>query len=123
MAGYNSFTGHLGMATLGLGLTTYYTFLPSFLFIFAGAPLIEKTHTNTYLKTLLGFATAAVTGVIFNLGIYFGKAVIIPSPPMVLWLPLLWTIISFIVLRFFKVNMIVWIGVCLVLGLIKYFIA
>ncbi len=122
MAGYNSFAGSMGMAALGLGLTTYYTFLPSFLFIFAGAPLIERTQSNTYLKTLFGFATAAVTGVILNLGIYFGKAVIIPSPPVVLWIPLLWTIISFIALRYLKINMIVWIGVSLFIGLLKFLV-
>lgn len=120
MAGYNSFSGRIGMATLGLGLTTYYTFLPSFLFIFAGAPLIEKTQSNTYLKTLFGFATAAVTGVILNLGIYFGKAVIIPAAPVILWIPLVWTIISFIALRYFKINMIVWIGVSLIIGVLKF---
>ncbi|MFZ1677466.1 MAG: chromate efflux transporter [Saprospiraceae bacterium] len=122
MAGYNSFTGNIGMATLGLGLTTYYTFLPSFLFIFVGAPLIERTQSNTYLKTLFGFATAAVTGVILNLGIYFGKAVIIPSPPTVLWIPLAWTIISFIALRYLKINMIVWIGLSMIIGLLDFLV-
>ncbi len=122
MAGYNSFTGSIGMATLGLMLTTFYTFLPSFLFIFAGAPLIEKTQTNTYLKTIFGFATAAVTGVILNLCVYFGKAVMIPSPPAIMWLPFIWTIISFIALRYFKINMILWIGLCLVIGIIKFIV-
>ncbi|MEP6795096.1 MAG: chromate efflux transporter [Saprospiraceae bacterium] len=120
MAGYTSFTGNIGMAALGLGLTTYYTFLPSFLFTFVGAPIIERTQSNTYLKTLFGFATAAVTGVILNLGIYFGKAVIIPSQSVVLWIPLAWTIVSFIALRYLKINMIVWIGVSLIIGLMKF---
>jgi len=43
MAGYNHFHSSLWMGTLGLLTTTFYTFLPCFLFVFAGAPLIERT--------------------------------------------------------------------------------
>jgi chromate transporter len=121
MAGYKNFGGNIGMATLGLSLTTFYTFLPSFLLIFIGAPFIERSHSNTYLMSLLGFATAAVTGVILNLGIYLGEAVVLPSPQQVMWIPLVWIIISFLALRYFKINMILWIGVCLVIGVLKYY--
>ena len=44
MASYNHFQHSLWMGTLGLLLTTFYTFLPCFLFVFAGAPLVEQTH-------------------------------------------------------------------------------
>jgi len=44
MAGYNHFHGSLWMGTLGLLATTFYTFLPCFLFVFAGAPLVEQTR-------------------------------------------------------------------------------
>jgi len=120
MAGHNLFEGSLGMATLGLALTTYYTFLPSFLFIFAGAPIIERTQSNPSLKSVLTFVTAAVTGVILNLGLLFGKAVIFSSPMNIQWLSLVWMIISFIALQFLKVNMIVWIGVSLAIGIITF---
>ena len=120
MAGHNLFDGSLGMATLGLTLTTYYTFLPSFFFIFMGAPFIERTQSNLYLKSVLTYATAAVTGVILNLGLVFGKAVIMPSAMYIEWLPLAWIVISFIALQFLKVNMIAWIGVSLCIGIIKF---
>lgn len=120
MAGYNTFGGSLAAATAGLATTVFYTFLPSFLFIFAGAPLIERTHANPAVKTVLQYATAAVTGVILSLCIYLAKAVILPNPPEILWVPLIWTFISLIALQYFKVNMMVWIGVSVAIGLIKY---
>ena len=120
MAGHNLFSGSIAMATLGLTLTTYFTFLPSFLFIFVGAPFIERTQSNPYLKSILTFATAAVTGVILNLGLVFGEAVILPSPMHIEWLSLAWMIISFIALQFLKVNMIAWIGVSLGVGIITF---
>jgi hypothetical protein len=44
MAGFNHFHGSLWMGTLGLLATTFYTFLPCFLFVFAGAPLVGKIN-------------------------------------------------------------------------------
>ena len=120
MAGYNFSDGNIGLATLGLALTTFYTFLPSFFFIFAGAPIIERTQSNAYLKSVIMYVSAAVTGVILHLGFFFGKAVIMPSPPVILWLPLTWLGISFVFLQFFKVNMIGWIGVSLAIGIITF---
>lgn len=120
MAGYNHFDGHIGMATVGLVLSTYYTFLPSFLFILAGAPLIERTQNNKPFKAILSYVTAAVTGVILNLGLFFGQAVIMPSPKEILWIPLIWIAISFIALHIRKINLITWIGVSLGVGIIKF---
>ena len=67
------------MGTLGLVTTTFYTFLPCFLFILAGAPIIERTQENKRVKEILSLVTAAVVGVILNLTIYLGKAVIFPA--------------------------------------------
>jgi len=122
MAGYNTFGGSLAAATIGLAVTVFYTFLPSFLFIFAGAPLIESTQANPAVKTVLNFATAAVTGVILSLCLYLGRVVIMPEPSQVLWLPLAWAIISLAALQYFKVNMMAWIGVSIAAGLGKYFL-
>ena len=122
MAAYNTFGGSIMAATLGLVITTFYTFLPSFLFIFAGAPLIERTHSNTYMRSLLGFISAAVTGVVLNLAVYFGIAVILPEPSHILWIPLAWTIISFFVLHFLNVHMILWLGISVLAGIVKFLI-
>ena len=49
---------------------TFFTFLASFIFIFAGAPLIEHTKKSTSLDLPLKFITSAVVGMILNLGIF-----------------------------------------------------
>jgi chromate transporter len=58
-------------ATLGAILTTWVTFFPCFLWIFAGAPFIERLRGNKALSAALTTITAAVVGVIFNLAIWF----------------------------------------------------
>ena len=57
--------------TLGAILTTWVTFLPCFVWIFAGAPFVEKLRENKALASALGAITAAVVGVILNLAIWF----------------------------------------------------
>ena len=123
MAGHDHFGGSLAMASLALGVTTYYTFLPSFIFIFAGAPLIERTRDNAQLKAILALVTAAVVGVVLNLTIYLGKAVLIPVDMGMKGLDLIalaWVVISFIALHRFKANMIAWLGISSLFGLVVY---
>jgi chromate transporter len=60
-------------------LVTWFTFLPSFVFIFAGGPLIESTHGNIELTAPLTAITAAVVGVIANLAVIFGRLVLWPA--------------------------------------------
>jgi chromate transporter len=57
--------------TLGALLTTWVTFLPCFVWIFAGAPFVERLRGNAALASALGAITAAVVGVILNLAIWF----------------------------------------------------
>jgi chromate transporter len=58
-------------AVLGAMMTTWTTFAPSFLFIFAGAPYIEDIRGNRRLAGALAAITAAVVGVILNLAAWF----------------------------------------------------
>ena len=58
--------------TLGALLTVWVTFAPCFLWIFLGAPYIEKLRHNQLLKGALSGITAAVVGVVLNLSIWFG---------------------------------------------------
>lgn len=58
-------------ATLGAILTTWVTFIPCFLWIFAGAPFIERMRGNAALSATLNAITAAVVGVILNLALWF----------------------------------------------------
>jgi len=57
--------------TLGGILTTWVTFLPCFLWIFLGAPFIERLRGNKALASALSAVTAAVVGVVLNLAIWF----------------------------------------------------
>lgn len=57
--------------TLGALLTTWVTFLPSFLLVFIGAPSIERLRGNRSLTSALDGVTAAIVGVIANLGVFF----------------------------------------------------
>ena len=59
-------------AVTGALITTYVTFLPSFLFIFVGAPYIEFLRGNKNLTGALSGVTAAVVGVVLNLALVFG---------------------------------------------------
>jgi chromate transporter len=60
-------------------LVTWFTFLPSFLFILAGGPLVESTHGDLKFTAPLTAITAAVVGVILNLALFFGYHVFWPT--------------------------------------------
>jgi chromate transporter len=79
LAGYNHFHGSLLMGTLALLATTFYTFLPCFFFVFAGAPLVERTQDKPMIRNVLQVITAVVVGAILDLTIFLGKAAIFPS--------------------------------------------
>jgi chromate transporter len=81
MAGWNHPEG-LPPALSGVTgalVTTYATFLPCFFFIFLGAPYIEVLRGNKDLTGALTGITAAVVGVVLNLALVFGAAVIWPG--------------------------------------------
>jgi len=123
MAGHNHFDSSLAMGTLGLVTTTFYTFLPCFLFILIGAPIIERTQENKRVKEILALVTAAVVGVILNLTIYLGKAVIFPtniSFAELDYITLGWIIVSLIAMYRFQIGMITWIAISAVFGLVYY---
>ena len=74
-----AFVGYLGAGVAGALVATFFTFLPSFVFIFMGAPFIETTHGNLKFSAPLTGITAAVVGVILNLAIFFGLHVLWPQ--------------------------------------------
>ncbi|MDZ4076093.1 MAG: chromate efflux transporter [Hylemonella sp.] len=84
------FVGAYGQALLGPDalflagalaavLVTWFTFLPSFLFILAGGPLVESTHDDLKFTAPLTAITAAVVGVVLNLALFFGYHVLWPD--------------------------------------------
>jgi chromate transporter len=60
-------------------VVTFFTFLPSFIFIFVGAPFIESTQNNLKLTAPLTAITAAVVGVIVSLALFFAQHIIWPN--------------------------------------------
>jgi chromate transporter len=81
MAGWNS-PGALGQAAgavLAALLAAWATFLPSFVFIFLGAPHLEKLRANPRLAGAAAGITAAVVGVIASLAVSFGRTVLFPA--------------------------------------------
>jgi len=60
-------------------VATFFTFLPSFIFIFIGAPFVEITHNNPKFKIPLMTVTSAVIGVIASLGVFFSSNVFWPN--------------------------------------------
>ncbi|MCH8181087.1 MAG: chromate efflux transporter [Proteobacteria bacterium] len=64
---------------LGAALVTWFTFLPSFLFILAGGPLVESSRHELRLTAPLTAITAAVVGVILNLALFFAGHVLWPQ--------------------------------------------
>lgn len=108
MSGWNRPEGmsRLASASLGALVTTYVTFLPCFFYIFLGAPFVESLRGNRNLTSALSGITAAVVGVILNLGVVFGLAVLLPSgwghvPD---WFALALTVAAFVALQFLKLD-------------------
>jgi len=64
---------------LGAALVTFFTFLPSFVFILLGGPFVESTHGKLKFTAPLAGVSAAVVGVIVNLAVYFAYHVLWPA--------------------------------------------
>jgi chromate transporter len=101
-------------------LVTWFTFLPSFLFIFAGGPLIESTHNDLKFTAPLTAITAAVVGVILNLAVFFGYHVLWPQgfAGAFDWLSAVIASGAAVALFYYQRNVIHVIGACAVLGLL-----
>jgi chromate transporter len=106
-------------ATVGALITTWVTFIPCFLFIFLGAPHIEKLGEQPRLSAALTAITAAVVGVILNLGVKFTTHALWPqSGGFDVFIAVL-AIAAFIALQRFKVGLMPVIGACALIGLVK----
>src|SRR5581483_9296311 len=93
-------------ASLGAFVTTWTTFVPCFLWVFLGAPYIERLRDNQLLTTALSTVTAAVVGVILNLAVWFGVHVIFPSAHMIDWFALVICVAAFIAMLRYKIDIV-----------------
>jgi chromate transporter len=123
MAGFNHFHGSLVMGTVALLATTFFTFLPCFLFVFVGAPFVERTHGKRSVEAVLGLITAVVIAAMLDLTVFLGRGVLFPSGKLYLtgldWIALTWIGVSLLLLRAFKVNVGGVIGLSLFMGLVR----
>lgn len=119
-------------ATAGAVLTTWVTFLPCFVWIFAGAPYVEKLRNNHALSAALAAITAVVVGVIANLALWFalnllfaetlrietaGLDMLLPIPASINLPELALSTIAFLLLFLVKLRMLQVLGLTAVLGM------
>jgi chromate transporter len=108
----------------GASVATFFTFLPSFLFILVGAPMVEATRQDLKFTAPLTGITAAVVGVVINLAVFFAWHVLWPeaseaapfSGPFE-WFSLLITIAAFLALWRYKIGIIPVIAASALFGL------
>jgi chromate transporter len=108
LAGYYHAQGlspALGGAIGGL-LTTWVTFIPSFMMIFLLAPYIETLRKNRKLGTALSAITASVVGVVLNLAVIFTYHTLIPDTGGFDWYALAASLVAFIGMQRFKWGMV-----------------
>ena len=112
-------------------VATFFTFLPSFLFIFIGGPAIEATREDLHFTAPLLGITAAVVGVIINLAIFFAYHVLWPNGfagmeemiGKIDWMSLAVGIVAFIALFKFKIGIVKVILACALFGWLISFMA
>jgi chromate transporter len=116
--------GPVAAGLAGAAVATFFTFLPSFLFILAGGPLVEATRGELKFTAPLSAITAAVVGVILNLAVFFAwhtfwprATPAVPFAAPFEWLPVLVAVAAFLALWKYKVDIMKVIGACALLGL------
>jgi chromate transporter len=118
------FADPLAAGLAGAAVATFFTFLPSFLFILAGGPFIESTRGDIKFTAPLTGITAAVVGVIVNLAVFFAWHTFWPqgteAAPFIgvfEWLPVIVAIAAFVALWKYKADIMKVIGACALIGL------
>lgn len=106
-------------------VVTFFTFLPSFLFIFIGAPMVEATHNNLKMTAPLTAITAAVVGVIASLALFFAQYVFFADAKVSLahadYAAVILALVAMIALVKWNVSVIKLVLVFAVLGLLRYY--
>jgi chromate transporter len=124
-----TWVGYMGAGLAGATVATFFTFLPSFLLILAGGPMVEATRGEVKFTAPLTAITAAVVGVILNLAVFFAWHTIWPqatdATPFAGSVDILAALVaaaSFIALWKYKVDIMKVIGACALLGLLVSFV-
>jgi len=135
LAGYREGMPQPGLlaATAGALLTLWVTFLPCFVWIFAGAPHVEKLRGNRALSAALAAITAAVVGVIANLALWFalnalfadqqrisdyGMDLLLPQPASLDLALLIISLVAVALVFVFRVSVLPLLAICAGMGVI-----
>jgi chromate transporter len=125
----HTFDNPVAAGLAGAAVATFFTFLPSFLFILAAGPLVESTRGELKFTAPLTAITAAVVGVIINLATFFAWHTFWPKSTEAApfagsfdAIPVVIAIASFFALWKYKADIIKVIGVCAMFGLLYSFI-
>ncbi len=120
-------------AVLGALLTTWVTFVPCFVFIFLGAPYVERLRGNRTLSSALTGITAAVVGVIANLALFFALHTLFavteraswgpltvewPVLDTLRWVPLAIGVVAGLLIFWWRWSVLRTLGVCALIGLV-----
>ena len=126
MAGFHHFHGSIVMGTLALLITTLYTFLPCFLFVFSSASLVEKTLNNKSVKAALELIMAVVVAAMIDLAVFLGRGVLFPTATYSLtgldWIAFAWVGLALLLLGTFRTNVAGVIGLSLGFGIARWLI-
>jgi len=109
----------LAAASIGAFITTWVTFVPCFLFVFLGAPYVEGLRDMPRIGAALTAITAAVVGVILNLGVKFSTHALWPEKGHFDGFVAAVAIASFLAMWRFKIPFTTILGACAVLGLVS----
>jgi chromate transporter len=106
-------------------IVTWFTFLPSFIFILAGGPLVERTHNDLKFTAPLTAITAAIVGVILNLALFFGYHVLWPNgfAGSIDWISLTIALAAALALFRYKQSVIRVIAACALIGFLVRIVA
>jgi chromate transporter len=110
-------------ALLGSLLATYFTFLPSFVFILLGGPLVERMRGQLRFSAALTGITAAVVGVVLHLAYYFGREVFWKAsgsggPSTIDWSAVAIAAATLVALVRFKASLGYVVAMCAILGIL-----
>lgn len=109
----------LAAASIGAFITTWVTFVPCFLFVFLGAPHVEGLRDLPRIGAALTAITAAVVGVILNLGVKFSSHAISPEKGDFDIFVAVISMAAFLAMWRFKIPFTTVLGACAVLGLVS----
>ena len=101
-------------------VVTFFTFLPSFLFILIGGPLVEATHGDIKFTAPLTAITAAVVGVVFSLAVFFAHHTFWPAgleqaPD---WPSIALALLAFIALFRYRIGIVRVLAACAIAGIV-----